>query len=203
MITYLRGKLIQKTPTEAVVEVGGIGFGAAISVVTYDQLPEVGTEVQLASRLYARDEQGSIRLDLYAFAQEREREVFELLIGVSGIGPSSALAILSSAPWQDLLETIFHQRTGELTAIKGIGKKTAERMVLELKDKIQLGDLQAAEGASAEESGKNQAADEATKALVALGYTAPGARQAVSKVLAKNGSEQSVQQLIRLALRER
>ena len=203
MITYLRGKLVQKTPTEAVVEVGGIGFGAAVSLLTYDQLPEVGSQVQLAARLYARDDQGSIRLDLFAFAQEREREVFELLIGVSGIGPSSALTILSSVAWQDLLETIFHERTLELTAIKGIGKKTAERMVVELKDKIQLADLQAAEGAPQEGSGKNQAVDEAAKALVALGYTAQAARQAVSKALAKHGPEQSVQQLIRHALRER
>lgn len=198
MITHLCGKLADKSPTFAVVDVGGVGYGTAISLITYGQLPENEEEVKLFTYLYVRED----RMELFGFAEEDERELFELLIGVSGIGPNSAQTILSGMSLRALQEAIFHGRVGELTAIKGIGRRTAERMVLDLRDKVRL---PAAGGEGGEKADKADAShvEEAVMALTALGIAASAARQAVSKVVQKNGAPQSVQQLIKQALKER
>ena len=200
MIYYLRGKLTHKTPTSVIIDVGGVGYGVAISLITYEQLPGPEVETQLFTYLYVRED----RMELFGFADESERELFELLIGVSGIGPNSAQTILSGMSQRDLQEAIFHGRVNELTAIKGIGKRTAERMVLDLRDKVQLPTLQ--EGtAGAEKAGaaSSSAVEEAVMALMALGIAGTVARQAVSKASERNGAAQSVQQLIKQALKER
>lgn len=198
MITHLRGKLADKSPTSVVADVGGVGYGIAISLTTYEQLPGVGEEVHLFTYLYVRED----RMELFGFAEEGERELFELLIGVSGIGPTLAQTVLSGMSPQALQEAIFHGRVNELTAIKGIGRRTAERMVLDLRDKVRL---PAAEGESDEKTGKAKSShvEEAVMALTALGIAASAARQAVSKAVQKNGATQSVQQLIKQALKER
>ena len=134
MITHLRGTLLSKSPTYAVVDVGGVGYGLAISLITFDQLPPASEAVHLSTYLYVRED----RMELFGFADEEEREVFELLIGVSGIGPHSALTVLSGMTLRDLQEAILQERVAELTAIKGIGRKTAERLVLDLKDKVRF-----------------------------------------------------------------
>ena len=195
MITHLRGTLLSKSPTHAVVDVGGVGYGLAISLITFDQLPPASEAVHLSTYLYVRED----RMELFGFADEEEREVFELLIGVSGIGPHSALTVLSGMTLRDLQEAILQERVAELTAIKGIGRKTAERLVLDLKDKVHASAL-AGEAASAAKLG---ASEEAAKALMTLGYAAPAARQAVRKAVEKHGPDLSVQQLIKLALKER
>ena len=200
MITHLRGTLVAKAPTHVVVDVGGVGYGLAISLVTYDQLPPLEEDVHLFTYLYVRED----RMDLFGFADAEEREVYELLIGVSGIGPNLALTVLSGMTLRDLQETILQERVTELTAIKGIGRKTAERLVLDLRDKVRL--TASAEG---EETGVSADADAATSeeaamALMTLGYAAPAARQAVRKALDKHGgADLSVQQLIKLSLKER
>ncbi|MEE3258056.1 MAG: Holliday junction branch migration protein RuvA [Candidatus Latescibacterota bacterium] len=200
MITHLRGTLVAKAPTHVVVDVGGVGYGLAISLVTYDQLPPLEENVHLFTYLYVRED----RMDLFGFADAEEREVYELLIGVSGIGPNLALTVLSGMTLRDLQETILQERVTELTAIKGIGRKTAERLVLDLRDKVRL--TASAEG---EETGVSADADAATSeeaamALMTLGYAAPAARQAVRKALDKHGgADLSVQQLIKLSLKER
>ena len=204
LITHVRGKLVHNAPTTAVVEVGGeaggVGYGIAISLATYDRLPEPGTETKLFTHHYVRED----RQELFGFADERERGVFELLIGVSGIGPNSAQTILSGMSVGALQEAIFYERVNELTAIKGIGRKTAERMVVELKDKIQAGALQTGDaGAESGDEADFNAVEEAILALTALGFAAPAARQAVSKAVNKDGTGQSVQQLIKQALQER
>ena len=204
MITYVRGKLVAKSPTSAVVEVGGdpggIGYEVAISLITFEKLPELGAESRLLTHHYVRED----RQELFGFADEGEREIFELLIGVSGIGPNSAQTILSGMSVEALREAIFYERINELTAIKGIGKKTAERMVVELKDKIQAPALQ---GDTTTENtpaaGEGVAVEEAVLALIALGFAAPAARRALAQVVKKSGADQSVQQLIRQALKER
>lgn len=204
MITYVRGKLVAKSPTSAVVEVGGgpggIGYEVAISLITFEKLPELGAESRLLTHHYVRED----RQELFGFADEGEREIFELLIGVSGIGPNSAQTILSGMSVEALREAIFYERVNELTAIKGIGKKTAERMVVELKDKIQAPALQ---GDTTTENtpaaGEGVAVEEAVLALIALGFAAPAARRALAQVVKKSGADQSVQQLIRQALKER
>ena len=204
MITYVRGKLVYKSPTSIVVEVGGepggIGYEAAISLVTFEQLPELGAEARLLTHHYVRED----RQELFGFADEREREIFELLIGVSGIGPNSAQTILSGMSVAALREAIFYERVNELTAIKGIGKKTAERMVVELKDKIQATALQSDTAtADSQAAGEPVAVEEAVLALIALGFAPAAARRAVAQVVKKSGADQSVQQLIRQALKER
>ena len=196
MISFVRGILIVKEPTRAVVDVQGVGYGLAISLNTYGQLPAAGKEVRLFTYLYVRED----RLDLFGFADEAERRVFELLIGVSGIGPNSAQTILSGMSVGDLQAAVFHGRLAELTSIKGIGKKTAERMLIDLKDKIGAADLGGDAGADGESSGVSE---EAVLALSALGFTAAAARQAVNKAAKKHGGELSVQQLIKRALQER
>ena len=195
MITHLRGTLLSKSPTYAVVDVGGVGYGLAISLITFDQLPPASEAVHLSTYLYVRED----RMELFGFADEEEREIFELLIGVSGIGPHSALTVLSGMTLRDLQEAILQERVAELTGIKGIGRKTAERLVLDLKDKIHAS---APVGESASEA-KPGASEEAAKALMTLGYAAPAARQAVRKAVEKHGPDLSVQQLIKLALKER
>ena len=196
MITHLRGTLLSKSPTYAVVDVGGVGYGLAISLITFDQLPLAAEAVHLATYLHVRED----RMELFGFAAEEEREIFELLIGVSGIGPHSALTVLSGMTLRDLQEAILQERVTELTAIKGIGRKTAERLVLDLKDKVRLSASVAGEAAL---GGKAGASEEAAKALMTLGYAAPVARQAVRKAVEKHGTDLSVPQLIKLALKER
>ena len=197
MISYLRGKIAYKAPMQAVIDVGGVGYGMSISLVTYDQLPVLGEEVLLFTHMHVRED----RMELFAFADEGEREVFEMLIGVSGIGPSLALTILSGMTLRDLQEAIVHERVSELTGIKGIGKRTAERLVLDLKDKVSLS-ADVSEGKIQDETGSD-ISEEAAMALMALGMTPSEARQTVRKAIERNGSDLTVQQLIKLALKER
>mgnify|MGYP001984872841 FL=1 len=197
MISYLRGKLAFKVPMQAVIDVSGVGYGISISLVTYDQLPILGEEVLLFTHMHVRED----RMELFAFADEGEREVFEMLIGVSGIGPSLALTILSGMSLRDLQEAIVHERVSELTGIKGIGKRTAERLVLDLRDKVSLSaDISDIE--TQDETG-SAISEEAAMALMALGMTPSEARQAVRKAIERNGSDLTVQQLIKFALKER
>ena len=197
MISYLRGKVAFKAPMQAVIDVGGVGYGISISLVTYDQLPIIGEEVLLFTHMHVRED----RMELFAFADEGEREVFEMLIGVSGIGPSLALTILSGMSLRDLQEAIVHERVSELTGIKGIGKRTAERLVLDLRDKVSL----SADISEIETQGETGSAisEEVAMALMALGMTPSEARQAVMKAIERNGSDLTVQQLIKFALKER
>ena len=197
MISYLRGKIAYKAPTQAVIDVGGVGYGVSISLVTHDQLSTLGEEVRLFTHMHVRED----RMELFAFADEDERAVFEVLIGVSGIGPSLALTILSGMSLRDLQEAIAYERVSELTGIKGIGKRTAERLVLDLRDKISLS-MPTSEGETQDEAG-SAISEEAAMALVALGMTPPDARQAVRKAIERNGSDLTVQQLIKFALKER
>jgi Holliday junction DNA helicase RuvA len=204
VITHVRGLLTFKAPTFAVVDVGGdgggIGYGIAISLFTYDKLPAVGTQARLVTYHYVRED----RQQLFGFAEQEEREAFVQLIGISGIGPSSAQTILSGMSVSALHEAIYHERVSELTSIKGIGRKTAERMVVELKDKIHAVGLSSTAGGNG--SGDVKAGtviEEAVLALVALGFTESAARQSVAKAAKNGASESSVQELIKRALKER
>ena len=191
---------MSKAPTHAVIDVGGIGYGLAISLQTFDQLPSVEEDAWLFTHLHVRED----RMELFGFVTADEREVFELLIAVSGIGPNSALTILSGMTLRDLQDAILQERVNELTQIKGIGRKTAERLVLDLRDKVQLTAPADGEEASEPPDAHAASAEEAALALMTLGYAGPAARQAVHKALDKNpGDELTVQQLIKLALKER
>ena len=199
MIRQLRGRLLRRAPTSAVVDVGGIGYGLAISLATFDRLPADGEETALFTYTHVRED----RLELFGFAHEEERDMFELLIGVAGIGPTSALTVLSGLSVQDLREAIFNESVPDLTQVRGIGRKIAERIVVELKDKIRSSTLSgAAQAASDGGSLPASAMEEATLALIALGIAAPAARKAVVSAAKKRGDEATVQELIKQALLE-
>ena len=198
MIKSLKGILAQKSPTSVVIDVNGVGYGLAISLFAYDQLPVEGESTQILTYQYVRED----RLELFGFTDEREREMFEHLISISGIGPNSAQIILSGMSLEDLQSAIVNERVGDLTSIKGIGRKTAERMVVELKDKIPVARNLKLENKGVV-SGESAVVEEAVLALAALGINTASARSAVRAAIKKNGDAQNVQTLIKRALQER
>lgn len=133
MIAHLRGVLLEKRPNQAVVDVGGVGYDVAISVSTYSTLPDTGAEVRLRIHTHVRED----ALSLFGFGSAEEKALFEKLIGVSGIGPKLAITVLSGLAAGDLVAAIRGGQTERLVRIPGVGKKTAERVVLELKDKLE------------------------------------------------------------------
>lgn len=199
MIAHLRGILASKAPTSAVVETGGLGLSLAISVMTYEQLPAVGSQVLVLTHLYVRED----RLELFGFAGAEERELFLLLNSVSGIGPHLAQTVLSGLSASDLRAAIYHGRVQELTAVKGIGRKTADRIVLELRDRVTPGVPMVGGSPDAGGSGSGDAAEQATLALAALGMPALQARQMVQQAFKSSDPGCSVEQLVKLALKQR
>ena len=198
MIETVQGNLVEKAPTHAVLEVNGIGYGLSISLSTYDRLPELASETRLLTYTYVRED----RLELFGFADAEEREMFRMLIGVSGIGPNSAQTILSGLSVADLQSAIGEGRAADLTRVRGIGRKTAERIVVDLQDKVSSAGPVSAVGGTAP-TAKTGIAEEASLALVALGYAMPAARKAVANALHKNGDDLTLQQLIKQSLQER
>jgi Holliday junction DNA helicase RuvA len=195
MIAYLSGTILEKSPTHAVIVCGGVGYGVLISLATYERLPDVGREAAVHTQLVVRED----ALTLYGFALTEEREMFQLLTTVSGVGPKIAIGILSSVGVDTLKENIARGNAIALTALPGIGKKTAERISLELRDKITT-----ATGAIAS-TGAGATADirsEALAAMLALGYSRPAAEKAIRGAL-KDGPavEESVERLLKQALK--
>ncbi len=197
MISFLRGSITETTATHIVLDVAGVGYGMAISLVTYEALPDIGTEVSLFTHLHVRED----RLDLYAFLTIEERSAFELLISVSGIGPTLALTILSGTTLEDLQKAIMLDNISELTRIKGVGKRTAERLVIDLREKVQILCPKSSEISSKNQP--NEVVQEAEMALRALGMSANEANKILKKVTERYGLEMSIQDLIKSALRER
>jgi Holliday junction DNA helicase RuvA len=192
MIGSLRGRLAVKAIDEAIVEVGGVGYRVAIPLSTYEALPAEGEEVLLWTHLHVREDE----LALYAFATDRERRLFETLIGVSGIGPRLALHVLSRLTPERFAAAIQRGDLATLTGISGVGRKTAERMVVELRDKIL--DLAEPEEAAAV-APLNPSGEDAVKALVALGIRRVTAEEAVRRSLAES-PEAPASELTRRAL---
>ena len=194
MIEYLKGELTELEPTRAIIECGGVGYCCNISVYTYDKLKK--GEVQ---KLYIAE---SIREDahmLYGFISKQERALYELLISVSGVGPGTARCILSSLSPDELVAIVASANDRQLRNVKGLGPKTAQRIIVDLKDKV--GNLGIA-AASADDSAivaSNKNGDEAVQALVALGYPMANASKAVSALLSKDPT-MSVQSLIKQGL---
>ncbi|MBG7606529.1 MAG: Holliday junction branch migration protein RuvA [Verrucomicrobia bacterium] len=194
MIARLRGKIIEAYPNRLIVDCNGVGYQAIIPISTYDHLhPTEGAAVDLRTHLHIRENAHT----LYGFATEEERDVFLLLIDrVSGIGPSIALAILSGMPVNQFKSAVVAGDSVMLSKTKGIGKKTAERIILELKDKVGVTDTWQ-DAASGQVS--SQAAD-AELALIALGYKQVDARKAVRKILDADPTS-TTESLVRGALR--
>jgi Holliday junction DNA helicase RuvA len=178
MIALLRGVLIEKHPNQALVDVGGVGYDVTIPVSTYSHLPETGSEVRLRVYTHVRED----ALALFGFLTQDEKALFEKLISVSGIGPKMAMSVLSGIPAVDLISTIRRGEVDRLVRIPGVGKKTAERMVLELRDKMPAPTGEepsvSAGGPSAALTAVEQ---DVLSALLNLGCARPAAEAAVRK----------------------
>ncbi|MGR3218550.1 MAG: Holliday junction branch migration protein RuvA [Candidatus Anammoxibacter sp.] len=175
MYDYIRGEIISKSPTHLVIESAGIGYFVNIPLSTFDTIPNKG-DVKVFTQLFIRDELFS----LYGFATIDERSIFKLLISISGIGPKIALAILSGSPLDELKSAIVNDDVKFLSKIKGIGKKTAERIVLELKESIKNVSIVPVTKEKAE---KDQMIDDAVKALISLGHIQSTAEIAVNRAV--------------------
>ena len=175
MIAHLRGRLITKHPNQAIIEAGGVGYDVAISVPTFSELPGAGSEVSLHIHTHVRED----ALALYGFLRREEKQLFEKLLAVSGIGPKLAITILS-LPAEQIVAAIRGNDVARLTRIPGIGKKTAERMVLELRDKLK--DFAAAPAAPP----VSPVEEDVLSALVNLGYQRTAAERAMAAA-ARNG----------------
>ncbi|HMJ92207.1 MAG TPA: Holliday junction branch migration protein RuvA [Candidatus Acidoferrum sp.] len=199
MITFLRGKLVEAHPTLVIVEVSGVGYEVLIPLSSFDKLPGVGNELFILTHLTIREDAHL----LYGFMTAGERDLFRLLINsVSGIGPKIALNILSGMNVGTLRGAVAAGDVKMLSQINGVGKKTAERIVVELRDKLgQAAALEAA-GAQRAVSAEDQKTHDAVLALVALGFKQPEAFDAIRAVLALLGSQASVEQLVRAALKK-
>jgi Holliday junction DNA helicase RuvA len=199
MITYLKGLLTHSLPTQVVVEVQGVGYEVLIPLSSFDRLPEPGQELQLLTHLSIREDAHV----LYGFMTEGERDLFRLLIQtVSGIGPIIALNVLSGMNVTALRGAVANGDVKALSQISGIGKKTAERIVVELKDKI--GEAGAWEASSSQRtpSVEDQKIHDAGLALVALGFKQPDAHESVRGALAMLGPQATVEELVRAALQK-
>ena len=197
MITSLHGTLARKTPTEITVLVDGVGYGVNIPLSTYETIGEVNSTVTLHTYLHVRED----ALQLYGFATEGERDTFRLLISVSGIGPKMAQGILSGISVADLKTRIADGNPVALTAIPGIGRKLAERLVVELRDRMPKagGGTSPLPPANAEQT---RARSEALLALTSLGYTRTSAEKALRAAIQEtNGRDVTVEELIKAALR--
>jgi len=178
MIALLRGVLLEKHPNQAIVDVAGVGYDVTIPVSTYSHLPEAGTEVRLRIHTHVRED----ALALYGFLSQDEKALFERLISVTGIGPKMAMAVLSGIPVVDLIANIRRGEVDRLVRIPGVGKKTAERMVLELRDKMPAPSGEEPAGAAGTPSGALTAVEQdVLSALLNLGCARPAAETAVRK----------------------
>jgi Holliday junction DNA helicase RuvA len=190
MIAHLRGRLLAKHPNQAVVETAGVGYDVTITIPTFSDLPSLGSEVALHIHTHVREDQ----IALYGFLRPAEKQLFEKLITVSGIGPKLAITILSGMPADEMVAAIRGNDIARLTRIPGIGKKTAERMVLELRDKLPTA------GAETLAPPTMTAMEEdVLSALMNLGYQRPVAERALAQA-AKNGKGESFEALFRNAL---
>jgi Holliday junction DNA helicase RuvA len=178
MIAHLRGRLMAKHPNQAVVETAGVGYDVTISVPTFSDLPGVGAEVALYIHTHVREDV----IALYGFLRPAEKQLFEKLISVSGIGPKLAITILSGMPTEEMVRAIRGNDLGRLTRVPGIGKKTAERLVLELRDKLE--DF----GAAPTVAAVTPIEEDVLSALTNLGYQRAAAERALAQA-AKNGRD--------------
>jgi Holliday junction DNA helicase RuvA len=196
MIAYLDGRLAEKHPTHFVVDVGGVGFHIQVPLSSYEAIDAVDGNVRILTHLHVRED----IMALYGFATVAERDLFELLIGVSGIGPPMALKILSGTPIADFKRMVAAEDSKGLTRIKGVGPKLAQRLVLEIRDKI---DTIAPEEFRPDAMGSADPdiLNEATAALAGLGTNPVQARKVVAMVLQEMGGEATIEQVIKKALR--
>ena len=197
MITFLDGKLVSALPTQAIVDVSGVGYEVFIPLSSYDKLPAAGQSVRVLTHLHVREDAHV----LYGFMSAAERDLFRLLVNnVSGIGPKLALAVLSGMSVSNFKSAVVNSDVTALAKISGLGKKTAERIVLELKDKLGVAAAWEAASAAHAPTPEEEEANEAVLALIALGYKQIDAHKSVREMQQK-GEAKSAQDLVKLALK--
>lgn len=200
MIAQLSGKLLQKQPNSVIIDVGGVGYEVTIPVSTFYELGEPGTDVMLKIHTHVREDV----LQLFGFWTAREKEIFLKLTSVSGVGPKLAITMLSGLPAGELMNAIINNDLVRLTSIPGVGRKTAERVVVELRDKLAAISLETREAdrAASHELAEGDAAvrDDTVAALMALGYPKPISERAVSFAMREEG-ERSIEAVLKRALR--
>ena len=198
MYAFVSGTLADKKPTEAVIEAAGIGYRLLIPASSFEKLPAVGQPARLVTTFVVREDS----MTLYGFATEAEQAAFETLTAVSGVGPKLALGALSAMSPSELRDTVVAGDTAMLTRIPGVGKRTAERLVVELRDKFAGMDGLEPAGALGGDSAAQAARADARSGLEALGLGRAEAEKRLRKVLRAHPGSQSAEDLIRLALRE-
>jgi Holliday junction DNA helicase RuvA len=199
MISFLHGKLVDALPTQVTVDVNGVGYDVLIPLSSFDKLPQPGGDVKLLTHLAVREDAHV----LYGFATLAERELFRLLINnVSGIGPKTALNILSGMNAVTFRGAVAGGDVKSLSQISGVGKKTAERIVVELRDKVGAAGAWEASSAARSLSASDQKVNDAVLALMALGFKQPDAHESVRAAQTMLGEQTSVEALVRAALKK-
>jgi len=194
MIAYLKGKLVHKEPTHVLIEVNGIGYQVGISLHTFSEIKDK-EDIKLFTYLNVREDAHI----LYGFATESEKQMFQLLISVNGVGPSTALVVLSYLAPEELKSAIIHENAAALQAVKGVGGKTALRLILELRDKLKKETLEETSGIPG--IMRNTMRHEALTALVTLGIGKVAAEKSVDTILRKSGGVISLEELVKQALK--
>ena len=198
MIAYIRGVLAEKEPTRVVIEAAGVGYALTIPLSTFDRLPKTGAEVKLLAFHCVREDDET----LFGFATEAEKAMFAKLTSVSGVGPKIAIAILSGSSIGELSLAIASGNAKRISSIKGVGKKTAEKICIELKDKVNAIEALAATSRSGEGKGTlSPVLHDAMLALSALGFSEEAANKMVSQVVASHPEATDTETVIRLALK--
>ena len=192
MIAFLKGKLVQKEPTFVIIDVNGVGYQVNISLNTFSEIRD-REDVRLATYLQVREDAHV----LYGFSNEAEKAMFQNLISVNGVGPGTAMVVLSYLPPAELKSAIIREDASALQAVKGIGGKTAQRIILELKDKLR----REPEESNIPGFSHNTMRREALSALVTLGIGRPAAEKSVDAVLKKSGITLSLEELVKQALK--
>lgn len=198
MIALLTGRLAFKAPTHLALDVQGVGYEVFVPLSTYYNLPALNDTVSLNIHTHVRED----AIQLFGFVTQQEKDAFVLLTAVSGIGPKSALGILSSLPVHDLVSAIQAADVEKLEAVPGIGKKTAGRIVLELKDKVIKLHPALTQSGETPPTGTDATFDDALSALINLGYRAQDAKEALKQVKRSKVDPVTLQELIRETLRE-
>jgi Holliday junction DNA helicase RuvA len=197
MIAYVEGKLAYKDPAYAIIEAHGVGYEVRISLQTYSALPEPGQKAKLYTFLNIREDAHV----LFGFGELDEKTLFLDLVGISGVGPATALVMLSSLSSSEIRHAIMNEDVKVVQSMKGIGSKTAQRVILELKDKMRKESLTSPVPFLGGSVSGNQVRSEALAALITLGIPKPTAEKSLDLIIKREGNDLTVEQLIKFALR--
>jgi holliday junction DNA helicase RuvA len=195
MLSYIEGTLTEKNPTQITIDINGMGFLIHIPISSFEKIGEPGSKVKILTYLYVRED----ALLLYGFVTPAEKELFELLLGISGIGPRSAIGILSGISVDEFRNYILNKNYNALTLIPGIGKKTAERLVLELYDKLSRTEFKSSTSQVTPQI--TEIKNQAIQALCSLGFSRSIAEKSISTVILDSGNKLSVEDMIKQALK--